>query len=229
MFELMQFMQHHQASSGIVFGVATLVAKLAKNEDTIDPSQHQPLFHALGIIGAWSALEAYVADFCKAVMREQPDLIDSEDIQSIKIPIAEALTDDYDKFERVYVALEQNFGQGGGVNRFESVLQRIGLSEQVPKDIKKAVFEAQKIRNVWAHNAGRADTKFLKNGTLPRFEMGDKVAIDRNDTALYVSGLLVYGHIIMSRWRTRNGLDACKLPENVPLRESYESIYPSNP
>jgi hypothetical protein len=228
MTELTLFMRHHIASSGVVIGVMNIIAKAAK-VDQVDAEQHKPLFHALMIIGAWSALEAYVGDFCKAVMREQPELLDSDEIQSIKVPLAELLADNDDKVEQVYLALDKNFGRGTGVYRFESVLKHLGLSEPVPGDIRKALLQAQKIRNVWAHNAGRADSQFLKNATVPGFELGDKVAISGDDVKLYAAVLLMYGHIITSRWRVKNGLDAFAAPEDTPLRESYESIYPPKP
>lgn len=227
MAELHDFMRSHRVSYAVLFVGAQLAPQFTKNLE--DARRHEPLFHALIVIGAWSALEAYVADFCIAVMREQPVLLDSDEIQSIKVPIAELLVNDDDKTERVYYALAQNFGRGAGVRRYESILKLLGLSERVPEDIRRAILKAQKIRNVWAHNAGRADSQFLKNSIVPSFELGDKVEIDGHDVNYYVDALRMYGNIITSRWRVGNGLEPCAPPEDSPFKESYESIYPPKP
>ena len=223
--ELMQFTQHHRASSGVVFTLVNSIAKAA-NVNQVDSEQHKPIFHALIIIGAWSALEAYVTDFCKCVIRGQSDVLEeSREVRALKVPLTDLLAGDADKTDRVYEALEKNFGHGQGVGQFESLLKHLKLDGFVPEDIRRAILLAQKVRNVWAHNAGRADAKFIPNSSPLEFKLGDKVAISVEDTYYYISTLFMYGSIITSRWRLQNGLNYLPVPDQAPMKASYDSIW----
>jgi hypothetical protein len=85
------------------------------------------------------------------------------------------------------------------------MLHYFDLSDSAPKAIKDAVFQAQQIRNVWAHHAGRVDAHFVKYASHLAFRLGDKVTVNVEDTNKYITGVLMYGAIIANRWRERNG------------------------
>jgi len=227
--ELTNFLLHFRATSGLVIGVLNVIPKLKPELEPIDNKQHHPVLHGLIIIGAWSALEAYVGDFCKAAMQEQPQILDTDAIRAIKVPISDLLATDSDKPAKILRAIESRFARSRGVGRFEDVLNHLGLSESVPDEIKRQVLMAQKIRNVWSHSAGKADDAFLEGGMFPQFQLGDKVAIGSDDANLNISTLMMYGNIITNRWRIKIGLDPLTAPDKAPFKDVYDRIYLTPP
>ena len=55
------------------------------------------------------------------------------------------------------------------------------------------MFLAQRIRHVWAHHAGRADTDFLTWASHLEFQLDEKVTIGVEDTGKYLVGIFIYG------------------------------------
>jgi hypothetical protein len=112
------------------------------------------------------------------------------------------------------------------------MLKYFDLGESVPRDIKDGVFLAQRIRHVWAHHAGRADTDFLTWASHLEFQLDEKVTIGVEDTGKYLVGIFIYGVIIANRWREKNGfalLTLEDLPTTAPLREAFGSVYSAPP
>lgn len=227
--DLTNFLVHVRTTSGIVIGALNIIPMIKRDLTPIDGKQHDPVLHGLIIIGAWSALEAYVGDFCKAAMQEQPQILDTDAIKGIKVPISDLLANDSDKPARVLRAIESRFARGRGVGRFEDVLNHLGLGESVPEEIKRQVLVAQKIRNVWSHSAGKADDSFLEGGLFPQFQLGDKVAIDSDNANLNIAALMMYGIIVTNRWRLKLGLDPALAPDETPFKDVYDRIYSSSP
>ncbi|MGO8941000.1 MAG: hypothetical protein ACLQLO_29165 [Mycobacterium sp.] len=228
---LVGFTNQVRISSSLLYGGIHLLQRLVKQEP-VDSARHDPLFHALIIIGAWGALEAYVADVCKAVMQDDPTVLENDDIQKLKVSVAEILADHADRPDRVYREMEARFANAQGVDHFENMLKYFDLDASVPKDIKDAVFLAQQIRHVWAHHAGRSDTKFLKYASHLGFQLNEKVAINVEDTTKYLVGIFMYGVILANRWREKNGFDPLTLediPATTPLRDAFGSVYPAPP
>ena len=78
-------------------------------------------------------------------------------------------------------------------------------------------------------SAATADPQFLEDGLFPEFQPGDKVAIESDRTNQLVSTLLMYGNIVTNRWRTRKGLEPITAPDDVPLKDIYDSLYTKPP
>ena len=49
-----------------------------------------------------------------------------------------------------------------GKGKFEKNLEVVGLDGPLPDELSSTIFQAQQIRNIWAHNAGKADRSFLR-------------------------------------------------------------------
>jgi hypothetical protein len=169
---------------------------------------------------------------CKAVMQDDPTVLENEDIQRLKLSVAEILADHADRSDRIYREMAARLARDQGIDRFEGMLRYFDLNASVPKDIKDAVFLAQQIRHVWAHHAGRADTDLLKRASHLGFQLDETVAISVEDTGKYLVGIFMYGVIIANRWREKNGFDLLTLedlPTTAPLREAFGSVYPAPP
>ena len=169
-------------------------------------------------------------DYCVAILRGEPDLLDAERLEGIKVPITDLLSSDHEKPVRVYLALKQKLERSSGVTKYEEILKCVGLSAQVPDDISNAVHESQQIRHIWAHRAGRADARFVRAVPHLGFSTGDVVAISNQQARDYVQAVYVYGAVVLNRYRMRQGL----LPLNAgednehPFKASYTSLYPTN-
>ncbi|WP_131813143.1 hypothetical protein [Mycolicibacter heraklionensis] len=212
--DLTGFVDQFRTSTNIVVGGARtfvkIINRVTNNEDGDLPEyiEFPPIFHALAIIGAWSALEAFMADFCRAVMLEDRTLIEnSKEICALKFLAKEILFhSEEQKVDTIYRRMQQTLRKGTGVEIFESVLTPLKLGGSVPDDIEKRIQSAQQIRNVWAHRAGIADSHFIRSAPLLNFNIGDKVVVSDDDTNEYINTLLIYGLIVTSRWRVQNGL-----------------------
>lgn len=226
-FTLNACMNQIDLGRAITLGGVNFLNRLAKN-DEIDRDVHDPFVHALYIIGAWSSFEAFFDDFFIATLRSEPNCLDHERIKDTKVPIVDLLVTGDDKHARVYEALKAKSERRLGVSKFEDLLGCIGLSEPVPDQIKDAIYASQQIRHVWAHKAGRADSKFLQNAAHLGFVHGDRVKIDNTQARFYVQALFVYGCVILNRYRLRFGLLPINAGENAPnnpFQESYGSLY----
>jgi hypothetical protein len=225
--ELTSLSQYVRGTWGVILKGLNFIGQLGNaGPPPLDPNQNQRVLHGLITIGAWSALEAYVGDFCKAAMQEQPQILDADAIKNIKVPISELLATDADKPDRILKAVEEKFARARGVGRFEDVLNVFGLGGTVPLGVKRHILLAQKIRNVWAHNAGKADAQFLEGGFFANHGIGDKVFIDAADTDNHVAAILMYGNVVTNRWRARFGFGPIPLNGNMYLIDEYQSLYP---
>ena len=98
--------------------------------------------------------------------------------------------------------------EGGG--KYENQLALVGLDGHVPGDLALALMEAQQVRNVWAHNGGRADKKLLSQCPNIGAALGEKIAMHGDRLAKYVAAQNTYTTIVMNRARTRCGLRPMK-------------------
>lgn len=94
---------------------------------------------------------------------------------------------------------------GSGVERYESVLQQIGLGapddRPIPDDMAEALTELGAIRDVLVHRAGRVDVRALKQApTLhSRYALGQLVRITRDNYRRYSAAIRCYAEEIWFR------------------------------
>ncbi|WP_131816393.1 hypothetical protein [Mycolicibacterium porcinum] len=220
--DLKAIMNQADLSRAAMFGIINVFKK-----EPIDRSRHDAFIHALYLVGAWGAFEAFFDDFVVAILKTEPDILDEERIKDIKVPISDLLAEGDDKTMRVYKAIKDKSEARDGVARFEAILKAVQLSAAVPDPIKDAIHESRQIRHVWAHKAGVADEKFLKVTSQLGFSLGDQVAISNEQARTYVVGIFLYGSIIFNRWRIRLGLNPIisKAEEDHPLMQAYQTLY----
>jgi hypothetical protein len=211
----------------LMYNAVNALAQIAK-QNQVAAERRKPLLNASLLIGAWGALEAFVADVCVATLRENPQALREEEVKAIKVPITDLLASDDEKAEIIFSALESKlFGQKG-VNCFEALLKYIDLDGPVPPTPKNYIFAAQQIRNVWAHKAGRADKHFVEQVPFLSYNIGDAVELNDSDTLIYLGSLFMYGQVLMSRLRVEKGLPPYTVPEVVPWKAEYEKIFPAS-
>jgi hypothetical protein len=96
----------------------------------------------------------------------------------------------------------------GGAGKFEPYLALVGLEghDDISDGLGSELEAAHRIRNVWAHNAGKADEQFLRWYPSSTVAIGDVVRISSDDCQRYVSALAAYAWLIMCRYRLRRKL-----------------------
>ena len=176
-----------------------LKAKALKATEHIE--QGFSILHAHSLLGLWGALECFVEDIFKARLLSDPSLLAHSKFAKLKLPVDVFLMSDADRVTAIATEFTRhtNADLGHGVGRFERLLEPVNLAGEVPREIRDAIYEAQQIRNVWAHRAGIADTRFCES--CPNFpvSIGEKVAVSKEKFDDFVSSAEEYGFLIIKR------------------------------
>jgi hypothetical protein len=88
------------------------------------------------------------------------------------------------------------------------------------------------VRHVWAHRAGIADAKFIRQAAHLGYGQGDLVATTNEQLQAYLSAVLLYAMIIIKRHRAVFGLDPMSIDkvenDSSGLADAFRSLYPPN-
>jgi len=178
------------------------VAKARADEAAKEIEGNFPKLHAHSLLGLWGAFESMVEDLFIARLSDHPALLNSEAFERIKIPVSLIATaSDSELHRSILDATSRNLNEtrGAGITPFEGILRMVNLAGSVPGIVRDAVFEAQQIRNVWAHRGGRADPHFQTSCPSLGFALGDVVALNAEQFNRLSGGLDMYGIIILNR------------------------------
>jgi hypothetical protein len=180
--------------------------------------------HAHALLGLWGALECLVEDLFIGALEEDPAILSTPAFDKIKLPIGIINVPDT---REIYAAVLTEASRtsaadlGKGVSRFDRLLTMVGLGGATPRQIKDAIFEAQQIRNVWAHRAGIADERFLAACPGLGFAVGDRVALSAPHFLHLMHGLHMFGAVLIGRMNARAGQTPVRLPECA----GYEGVF----
>ncbi|MCT7656830.1 hypothetical protein [Mycobacterium deserti] len=193
---------------------------------------HYETLYVLTLLASWGAFEAYVEDAAKAGLRARPELLSNTAFDRAKRK-AEELTD-ADEAQRFEYIIDRVIGSirdrldADGNGKYEQQLQLAGLGGTVPSDIALALMEGQQVRNVWAHNGGRADAKLLEQAPAIGYAIGDKVTITKVMLGKYLLALNTYATIVVNRYRVQNGYAplVCYGGEQNTFKASFDELFP---
>ena len=132
------------------------------------------------LMSMWGALEVLVEDLFVARISERPGLLDRGEFQKLRIPFAEFLAlDEESRLRRLYQLFLANLSTDNriGVQRFEYVLKCLDLPGSVDPDVAEAIFEMHQLRNLYAHQAGRADARFCAGRLGGGYQIGKLVFV----------------------------------------------------
>lgn len=197
---------------------------------TFDADREEAIRNASFVIASWSAFEAYIEDFCKGVLKVDPSIIGNDDFKKIKIPIGELLAPEDEKLDTIYQAMQDFVGKAAGNTRFNQLLGLLGLDGEVPDLIKDEIYAAYMVRNVWAHKAGVADLKFVKQAPQLGYVQGELVSLTLDQLTNYVYAISAYAMIVVNRHRATHGLGPMPwddAPSVGPIRDAYLDMYPT--
>ncbi|MFD5306252.1 hypothetical protein [Streptomyces rochei] len=177
-----------------------------------------PLLHAHAIMGEWGALECLVEDLVEAWVKFKPETLELPVFARVKVPLADFLNmaeGDRTRFLVAEVQRDLKLDLKSGATKFEKLLDAIGLGGPVDSRVKDALYEAQNIRNVWAHRAGIADRRLVEACPNLNFTEGERVNVSSGGYARYRNAFFTYAVTVLNRCHRECGYKplATELPE----------------
>jgi hypothetical protein len=167
-----------------------------------------PLVHAHALLGIWSALEAMVEDAVVAWIAEKPDTLQSPDFAKIRIPLAEfSLMDADDQALYLVTEVQRDVKLTQGITRFERLLHAVGLGGSVDEDVRKAIYEAQQVRNSLAHRGGFADRRLAEACPWLELNPGQRLTVSRWRFQYYAQAMKMYCLEVLNRCYVHDGID----------------------
>jgi hypothetical protein len=177
---------------------AESMAKLAVFERDND----FPILHAQFVVSLWGSLETLVLDVVADWIVNQPEVLNTAAWHNIRVKVSEYETLDTEQ-KAIYLAssMDQMLSGPlkGGVNRFESLMETVGLKGAVSSEVSKTLWELQQVRNIIAHKRGIADKKFC--GACPWLgsNPGDIVSVGRSMYNKYFEAVIGYSTELIAR------------------------------
>jgi hypothetical protein len=169
-----------------------------------------PLLHAHTLVGIWGAMEATVEDVQVAFLLNDAETLRNEAFSKIKVPLAHF--ESLEREERMRLLaheFERNLGmtRREGVERFEGLLEPLGLSGKVEPAQKKAIYEMHHVRNVLVHRAAIADRRIVEGCPWLNLKVGDRVVVTPGSLLGYGNALTQYVTELICRVGTNFGMD----------------------
>lgn len=209
-------------------------SKLAERE----VEQGYPLLYEQATVALWSSLEAVIRTFVARWLEATPAAWDAESIRKLKVRLGDYMAlEPFDRCLWVVDLIDQE--SGGplrvGVNRFESLLQPIGLAGDVKESTKKLLFELSNVRHLIVHRRAFVDRRLLLACPWLQVRVGDRLRVTRDMWLGYNKAVAEYALEIIQRLRVVSGvgryvpsenpnqLKASTLPSNNALEADRES------
>lgn len=154
------------------------------------------------IVALWSRLESLSREFAGVWLKNHPDLIKAEPFSRFRIRVGDfLLLNEEDRFHHLVTVLEQEVAAGirNGVDRFESILQPLGLAGAIPQKLRRDMFEFGQIRNVVVHCSGIADRRFIEACPWLGLSINQEVRVSEAMFKRYLLCSTVYVTLVIFR------------------------------
>jgi len=202
--------QERGEKNRVSLDLSKTIASFAQNEVT----SGFPLLHAHTLIGTWGAFEAAIEDTLVSFLLNKPELLQQESFAKLRIPLADfELLEREERMRFLIAELErsQGFGRKIGIEKCEALLEPLGLSGPVDRDIKKDVREMNHVRNVLVHRASIADRRLIEGCPWLNLKTGELISVKHEDLVRYERALCTYVTALIYRILARLGV-----PPDVP-------------
>jgi len=193
---------------------AATLTRVVSGSKLIDRAQEEssddhPQLHGHSLVGIWGALETMAIDVVTAWLQHQPAARMEEHIAEMKVPYSlfETLTPE-ERVEFLAHELDSKRATRIGIDRFEALLDAVGLSGTRDRLLGRNIYEMQQIRNVFAHKRGIADRRFVDACPQLNYLAGETILIDRNTWSDFMVNALVYAETILRRMKEQLGMTA---------------------
>lgn len=157
-----------------------------------------PITNSQYLVDIWGLLEACVRKLMALWLEHLDGAMRVDAVSKLKTRIGEyEARRGAEKYYFVVQLLEREYGSSlkSGADRFESLLQCVGLDGPAPKRLKTALYELSQLRNAIVHNARRADTQLVE--ACPWLNLSPDDPIRPNETQLRVLSRAVMDYAIL--------------------------------
>ena len=165
-----------------------------------------PTLYGTATIATWAGLEALVKDVLVNWLWQIPTSVDKDRVSKIKIPLAEYMTlDGQGQAARLADEIERGSDAANklGINRFELLLEPLGMSGEVDPETRANLFEMGQVRNILLHQAGVADERFIHHcGQFDQWtacKVDDEVKVGWSAYTRYVMAAMSYTGVLLNR------------------------------
>jgi hypothetical protein len=188
-----------------------------------------PLLHAHALLGLWSGLEALVEDSAVAWLLAKPDILQRPEFSKIRIPIGEyRLLAPESQMSYIINEVQRDIRLMPGITRFERLLNLIGLGGAVSdEELRKAIYEAQQVRNALAHRGGLADRKLLEACPWLGLKHGQPLHVTHERFLYYRNAIYIYTGDVLNRFRIHEGMEPI-VHNRPPLNTMVEEVETSS-
>ena len=129
-----------------------------------EEKQGHRLLLAHSVVALWGALETAIPQFCRDWLLAFPQTLEFPAFSKLRLPMSVVLEEDRTVvMEQCVEEVSRSAGAPlkVGVGRFELLLQALGIIVPLAKEERDLFFEFSKLRNVFAHQSGIADRRFV--------------------------------------------------------------------
>jgi hypothetical protein len=154
------------------------------------------------VVSYWALLENLIHTLIANWIINKPSVLTEPSFRNLRVRISEYESLDTEtKSEFLTDLLDRNLSgpMKKGINRFETLLEAIGLGGNVPEDLRRVFFEFQQVRNLIAHRLGIVDNKFINDCPWKNATVGEQYALTREDVSVYIESGLEYIFLIINR------------------------------
>jgi hypothetical protein len=186
------------------------LVKRAANE----AAQDHPLLHGHSLIAIWSALEAMIGELVETWLLWWPPAgtragskVALGSLRSLRPD--EWAAEAHLALDRAYEKLNRKNYSPRRLDRYEWLLDAVALVHDPQDDdpqMRQNLWEMQQVRNVFAHNRGEADARFVAQNQHLQFNVGDEIRIDRHAWADFLVTTLLYADMVVRRMKRELGL-----------------------
>jgi hypothetical protein len=220
---LMQVLDLSRRGIDMVTSAPTVIKAIAKAEGTTTTIEYKsqlaaaesmakiavferdndfPILHGQFVVSLWGSLETLVLDVIADWIVNQPGVLNSAAWHNLKVKVSEYETLDAGQ-KAIYLATAMDQMLSGplkqGVNRFESLMETVGLKGAVSGELSKTLWELQQVRNIIAHKRGIADKKFCGACPWLASNTGDIVSVGRSMYDKYFRAVIGYSTELIAR------------------------------
>lgn len=170
------------------------------------------------VLSLWALLEYTIRNVLAAWLKNDKAIWKTEKIKSLKLPIGEyEATPKNQRHFYVLQVLEHdsNVVMKTGINRFEVLLEPLGLTGNCPKSIRDHIYELCKVRNLIAHNSCKIDRRFAQACPWIKAKIGTHLNITNEMVDKYFRAANSYISIVICRTGKAFGADMKYVEEKI--------------
>ena len=167
-----------------------------------------PLLWGRTVVASWSMLESYIRGMLAGWLRNQPDALQTEGVQRLRVRIGEYESiPPEERAEFIIELLDRDLVAPLrlGVNRFEPLLKVFSLDGAVEDDVSRKIFQLHQVRNLIAHKDGVCDRRFIERCPELGLAIGDQFHVSRPMAYSLVTATIKYAHTVLLRFLSAAG------------------------